>query len=197
MVRVAGSSGAGSGFVVDPEGYILTNEHLLDGTGLVTVVFDHGARLTPQIIATDAARDLALLKVDSSRQLTALPLATEAREGDEVFALGYPLDLAGGMSVTRGIVSAFRSYGGVSYVQTDTPINKGNSGGPLLNLRGEVVGMNSRGLLDVQGIGFAIRYDILSSRLALMMSGMSSGGTGAAPNQNIRGGSGGGTLSAR
>ena len=180
VVRVAGSSGAGSGFVVDPQGYILTNRHLLDGAGGLTVVFDNGARLTPQVVATDSARDIALLKVDSSRQLTALPLATEAREGDEVFALGYPLDLAGGMSVTRGIVSAFRSYGGVSYVQTDTPINKGNSGGPLLNLRGEVVGMNSRGLLDVQGIGFAIRYDILSSRLALMMSGMSSGGTAAA-----------------
>ena len=178
VVRVAGTSGAGSGFVVDPDGYILTNEHLLDGTGRLTVVFDHGARLTPKVVATDAARDIALLKVESSRELTALPLATEAREGEEVVALGYPLDLAGGMSVTRGIVSAFRSYGGVSYVQTDAATNKGNSGGPLLNLRGEVVGMNSRGLLSAQGIGFAIRYDILSSRLALMKSGMSPGGTG-------------------
>ena len=186
VVRVAGSSGAGSGFVVDPEGYILTNEHLLDGTGRLTVVFDNGVRLTPQVVATDAARDIALLKVESARELTVLTLATEAREGDEVMALGYPLDLAGGMSVTRGIVSAFRIYGGVSYVQTDAPINQGNSGGPLLNLKGEVVGMNSRGLPNAQGIGFAIRYDILSSRLALMMSSMSSDATGTAQTRIYR-----------
>ena len=175
VVRIAGASGAGSGFVVDPTGYILTNEHVIEGAGRLSVVFDHGARLTSQVVAIDAARDLALLKVESTRQLTALPLATEAREGEEVVALGYPLDLEGGMSVTRGIVSAFRTYGGVAYVQTDAATNRGNSGGPLLNLRGEVVGMSSRGFLDAQGIGFAIRYDVLSSRLALMMSDASSG----------------------
>ena len=175
VVRIAGTAGAGSGFVIDPAGYILTNEHVVGEAGRLSVVFDHGARLTPQVIATDAARDIALLKVESTRRLTALPLATEAREGDEVVALGYPLDLEGGMSVTRGIVSAFRTYGGVAYVQTDAATNPGNSGGPLLNLRGEVVGMSSRGLLEAQGIGFAIRYDILSIRLALMMSDASSG----------------------
>ena len=175
VVRIAGTAGAGSGFVIDPAGYILTNEHVVGEAGRLSVVFDHGARLTPQVIATDAARDIALLKVESTRQLTALPLATEAREGDEVVALGYPLDLEGGMSVTRGIVSAFRTYGGVAYVQTDAATNPGSSGGPLMNLRGEVVGMSSRGLLEAQGIGFAVRYDILSSRLALMMSDASSG----------------------
>ncbi len=186
VVRIAGTSGAGSGFVVDPAGYILTNEHVLGRPGRLSVVFDHGARLTPQVVASDAARDIALLKVASTRQLTALPLATEAREGEEVVALGYPLDLEGGMSVTRGIVSAFRTYGGVEYVQTDAATNPGSSGGPLLNLRGEVVGMSSRGLLDAQGIGFAIRYDILSSRLALMMSDASSGGTASTRSPTSR-----------
>ena len=175
VVRIAGTSGAGSGFVIDPDGYILTNEHVVGTAGRLSVVFDHGARLTPQVLASDAARDIALLKVESTRKLTALPFATDAREGDEVVALGYPLDLEGGMSVTRGIVSAFRTYGGVAYVQTDAATNPGSSGGPLLNLMGEVVGMSSRGLLDARGIGFAIRYDILSSRLALMMSDASSG----------------------
>ena len=175
VVRVVGPSGAGSGFVVHADGYILTNDHVIAGPGQLTVFFDHGARLIPQVIASDPARDIALLKVESSRQLTALPLATEAREGEEVVAIGYPLDLEGGMSVTQGIVSAFRSYGGVDYVQTDAATNKGSSGGPLLNRRGEVVGMSSRALLDAEGIGFAIRYDMLSSRLALMMSDSWSG----------------------
>jgi len=174
-VRILGPSGAGSGFVVDADGYILTNDHVIAGPGQLTVFFDSGARLTPQVIASDPARDIALLKVESGRTLRALPLAIEAREGEEVLAIGYPLDLDGGMSVTQGIVSAFRSYGGVDYVQTDAATNKGSSGGPLLNRRGEVVGMSSRALLDAEGIGFAIRYDMLSSRLALMMSDSWSG----------------------
>ncbi len=175
VVRILGPSGAGSGFVVDADGYILTNDHVIAGPGQLTVFFDSGARLTPQVIASDPARDIALLKVESSRQLKVLPLATEAREGEEVVAIGYPLDLEGGMSVTQGIVSAFRTYGGVDYVQTDAATNKGSSGGPLLNRRGEVVGMSSRALLDAEGIGFAIRYDMLSSRLSLMMSDSWSG----------------------
>ncbi len=180
-MRIAGTSGSGSGFVVDSAGYILTNEHVIDGAGRLTVVFDDGTRSTPSVIASDAARDIALLKVDATRQLTALPFATEVREGDEVIALGYPLDLDDRMTVTRGIVSAFRTFGGVAYVQTDAATNPGNSGGPLLNLRGEVVGMNTtvrREIQDrdfsAQGIGFAIMHDVLSSRLAAMMSGASS-----------------------
>ena len=178
VVRVAGS---GSGFVVDSAGYILTNAHVVGGAGRFTVVLSNGIGLTSSVVASDAARDIALLKVDTTRQLTVLPLATEAREGDEVVALGYPLDLEGGMTVTRGIVSAFRTLGGVTHIQTDAALNPGNSGGPLLNIKGEVVGMNSRGRreipgrdYDAQGIGFAIRYDVLSSRLSVMISGASS-----------------------
>ena len=78
------------------------------------------------------------------------------------------------MTVTQGIVSSYRTFGGVAYVQTDAAINPGNSGGPLINLKGEVVGMNSSGLPEADGIGFAIRYDVLSSRLPVMMSGESS-----------------------
>ncbi len=184
VVRITGTSGSGSGFVVDSAGYILTNAHVIDGAGRLTVVFDDGARLTPQVVASDATRDIALLKIEPARQLTVLPFATEAREGDEVVALGYPLDLRDRMTVTQGIFSAFRTFDGVGYVQTDAATNPGNSGGPLLNLRGEVVGMNTsvrREIQDrdyaAQGIGFAIRYDVLSSRLPMMMSGASSGRT--------------------
>ncbi len=181
VVRIAGTSGSGSGFVVDSAGYILTNEHVIDGAGRLTVVFDDGTRLIPSVVASDAARDIALLKVESTSRLTALRFATEVREGDEVIALGYPLDLDDRMTVTRGIVSAFRTFGGVAYIQTDAATNPGNSGGPLLNLRGEIVGMNTsvrREIQDrdyaAQGIGFAIMHDVLTSHLAAMISGASS-----------------------
>ena len=115
---------------------------------------------------------MALLKTESTRSLTPLRFASDAREGEEVVALGYPFShvIGKSMSVTTGIVSSFRTYEGVAYLQTDTDINPGNSGGPLLNLRGEVVGMNARGLRgeDAQGINFAIRYDVLASRLSIL-----------------------------
>ena len=180
VVLIAGTSGSGSGFVVDPAGYILTNEHVIAGADRLTVVLDDGTRLTPQVVAFDAERDIALLRVETTGQLTALPLATEVREGDEVVALGYPLDLQDRMTTTRGIVSAFRTFRGVAYIQTDAATNPGNSGGPLLNLSGEVVGMNTsvrreiQGRdYDAQGIGYAIRFDVLSSRLEILKSGAS------------------------
>ena len=185
VVRVEGTSSTGSGFIVDSTGYILTNEHVIAGQDRLTIVFDDGTRLTPQVIGYDSVQDIALLKVDApGRQMTALPLATEVREGEDVVALGYPLDLGDRMTVTRGIVSALRTFGNVAYVQTDAAINPGNSGGPLLNLSGEVVGMNTsiqRAIQGqeffAQGIGYAIRSDFLSTRLALMMSGGYSGPT--------------------
>ena len=90
-------------------------------------------------------------------------------------ALGYPLNLKDRMTATRGIVSAFRTFRGVAYIQTDAAINPGNSGGPLMNLSGEVVGMNTlvrreiQGRdFDAQGIGYAIKFDVLSSRLEIL-----------------------------
>ena len=179
-MRIEGTTGSGSGFVVDAAGYILTNEHVINGQSRVTAVFDNGARLTATVIASDATRDIALLKVTAAGTLTVLPFATEVREGEEVIALGYPLGdysyLRGSMTVTRGIVSAFRMTGGVSYVQTDAAINPGNSGGPLLDTNGRVIGMNSLVYSgDVaQGIGFAIKFDVLSSRITAMKAGQSS-----------------------
>ena len=176
MVRIEGATSAGSGFVVDANGYILTNEHVISGQSRLTVVFDNGARLTATVIASDATRDIALLKVTAAGTLIVLPFATEVREGEEVVALGHPLNLGGSMTITKGIVSAFRTTGGVSYIQTDAAINPGNSGGPLLNVDGEIVGMNTSGYSgDVaQGIGFAIKFDVLSSRLTAMKAGESS-----------------------
>ena len=180
VVRIEGPTSSGSGFVVDAEGYILTNEHVINGQARLTVVFDDGTRLSARLISSDAARDIALLKVTPSRTLTVLPFATQVREGEEVVALGYPLNLGGSMTVTKGIVSALRTVRGVARIQTDAAINPGNSGGPLLNVKGEVVGMSTSRVEEstsgrpVEGIGFAIKFDVLNSRLTAMKSDQSS-----------------------
>ena len=142
------------------------------------MILDSGARLTAYVAATDASRDIALIKVDRSFQ-SKLQFATDAREGEDVIALGYPFgySLGQSMTTTTGIVSAFRMFpNGVAYIQTDTDINPGNSGGPLLNVRGEVVGMNTSGYREeeAQGINFAIRYDVLTSRLTALMTAAAS-----------------------
>ena len=144
----------------------------------MAVVLDSGDRLSAYVTATDANRDIALIKVDRSFQ-SKLQFATDAREGEEVIALGYPLGFSLGesMTITTGIVSAFRTFpNGVAYIQTDTDINFGNSGGPLLNLQGEIVGMNTSILRDedAQGINFAIRYDVLANRLPVLLGAATS-----------------------
>ena len=175
VVRIVSGDGGGTGFVIDAEGYILTNEHVVEGETRVSVVFHDGARLWAQVVSADAGRDIALLKVDTNRNLAPLAFAARVREGESVIALGFPLDLGESMSVTRGIVSAIRTLDGVEYLQTDAAINPGNSGGPLLSDKGEVVGMNTfirREIegreYDAQGIGFAVSFGVLEARYAAM-----------------------------
>ena len=168
VVRIVGSDGAGTGFVVDADGHIFTNYHVVEGQGRLTAVLHDGARLSAEIVAKDPARDIALLKVKTNRALTPLAFARSVREGEDVIALGYPLDLGRSMTITRGIVSAIRTISGVGFVQTDAAINPGNSGGPLLNDRGEVVGMNTFELRDAEGIGFAVSASVLKARMRVM-----------------------------
>ena len=175
VVRIVTGNGSGTGFVVDSAGYILTNEHVVEGLTRVTVVFHDGGQLAASVVSADADRDMALLKVGSGRNLAPLRFAARVREGDDVIALGFPLGLHESMTVTRGIVSAIRTFSGVKHLQTDAAINPGNSGGPLLNDRGEIVGMNTfirREIegreYDAQGIGFAVSFDVLETRLAAM-----------------------------
>ncbi|MAT04879.1 MAG: hypothetical protein CL424_07540 [Acidimicrobiaceae bacterium] len=160
---VVGQS-AGSGFVLSEDGYIVTNAHVVSGSDEISVSLDGGATIDAALVAADPRADLAVLKVDRV-DLQPLPLGdSEAlRVGDPVVAIGNALDLGAEPTVTSGIVSAKgRSIalpgGGslVDLIQTDTAINPGNSGGPLLNLRGEVVGINTAVSGQGQNIGFAI-----------------------------------------
>jgi serine protease Do len=153
----------GSGFIIDPSGLVVTNNHVIADADEVTVILHDEQALKAKIVGRDTKADLALLKINSPNKLPAIPFGNsdEMRVGDWVIAIGNPFGLGG--SVTAGIISArARDINAGPYddfLQTDAAINKGNSGGPLLNLKGEVIGINtaifspSGGSI---GIGFAI-----------------------------------------
>ena len=169
VVRIVTSAGSGSGFVLDAErGLIFTNAHVTLGPSDKEhyVHFADGSVRVGKVVQYHYRPDMALLKVpvDVSKPLTALPLATSAEVGESVVALGFPWN-SRELTVTTGVVSAFKVRNEVAVVQTDSALNPGNSGGPLLNLRGEVVGMATSKLAEAEGVGFAIRYDVLRAWL--------------------------------
>jgi serine protease Do len=137
---------SGSGFIIDGRGYIVTNNHVVDSATKVTVKFTDGSEMDARIIGTDKRTDLAVIKIDGAKLPATLGWgdSDQARPGENVFAIGSPFGL--GNTVTSGIVSARgRDLGGQydDYIQVDAPINSGNSGGPLFNDKGQVIGINS------------------------------------------------------
>ncbi|SCL20200.1 S1C family serine protease [Micromonospora inyonensis] len=164
-----GRGATGSGFAVDDQQHIITNDHILArGGGVVAVELPDGRRVPAQVVGREPRSDLAVLRVPASAGLAPLPLAKpgSTRVGEPVLAVGSPLGLSG--TVTAGIVSALDRQVRLgdnrhTAVQTDASINPGNSGGPLVNARGEVVGVNTAiATIDGNGsigIGFAIPID--------------------------------------
>ena len=160
------SQALGSGFVISPDGYIVTNNHVIEGADEILIEFFSGEELEAEVVGTDPNTDLALLKVEAE-DLPFVPWgeSEDMRVGDWVMAMGNPLGQ--GFSVSAGIVSARgRALSGTydDYIQTDAAINRGNSGGPLFNMDGEVIGVNTAILSPTGGsigIGFA-----MSSRVA-------------------------------
>lgn len=161
VVQLKSSQKMGSGFFVTDTGVIATNAHLGREEGVLLVTLSNGLQLEGTVVYVDADLDIALVKI-SGRGFKTLPLAAAdtVKQGEAVFAIGNP---ASGLpfSVTQGIVSGvgkFPNAGPGTWVQTDTPINPGNSGGPLLNTRGQVVGMNTLKVIkkNVTGIAFAL-----------------------------------------
>ncbi len=155
--------GLGSGFVVDADGYIVTNNHVIDGADEINVTFVDGKTLPAKLLGADPLSDLALLKVETTSKLPAIAFADSdrARVGDWVVAIGNPFGLGG--SVTAGIISArgrdINSGPYDDYLQIDAPINSGNSGGPIIDASGKVVGVNTAIYSPNGGnigIGFAI-----------------------------------------
>ena len=162
------SRSLGSGFIMDQEGFIITNNHVIEGADKIKVKLMDGREFKASIKGRDPMTDLALIKIDSpSHDLPALPLgdSNAIRVGDWVMAVGNPFGLS--HTVTVGIISAKGRVIGAGpyddFLQTDASINPGNSGGPLVNLNGEVVGINSAIVASGQGIGFAIPSSMAKS----------------------------------
>lgn len=164
------SRSLGSGFIFDPSGYVITNHHVIENADTIKVALSDEREFDATVIGSDKATDVALLKIESGFALPYVTFGDSAglRVGEEVVAVGNAFGLGG--TVTRGIVSAKGRdirVGGpyVDYIQTDASINRGNSGGPLFNMRGEVVGMNTAIFSPTGGsvgIGFAVPSAIVS-----------------------------------
>lgn len=159
-------NGMGTGIIIDGRGYIATNHHVVDGVESLRVTFYDGSTYSARVISTDRRHDLAVIKITSSKKLPVMKMGTSSdlMLGESVFAVGNAFGYE--HTVTSGIVSALsrdvkvnakQSYDGV--IQTDASINPGNSGGPLINMSGEVIGINVAIRSDAQRIGFAIPID--------------------------------------
>jgi len=152
--------GAGSGVIISKDGYILTNNHVVEGAKELTVTLADKGEFKAQVVGRDPKTDLAIVKIDAGENLPAASIgdSDQMKVGDWVLAIGNPFGLS--HTVTSGIVSAKGRVIGAGpyddFIQTDASINPGNSGGPLFNMKGEVIGINTAIISDGQGIGFAI-----------------------------------------
>ncbi|WP_179958293.1 S1C family serine protease [Chitinimonas arctica] len=162
-LTVYAGSGHGSGFIISPEGYAITNEHVVREARFVTVRLANGRKIVADVVRADSARDVALLKLREEN----LPAATLARStqpavGTDVFAIGTPLRDELDITVTRGIVSAYRDDRGQKFLQSDAQVHPGNSGGPLVAADGRVVGIAVQGYMigrASQNLNFFVPID--------------------------------------
>jgi serine protease Do len=177
-------NGMGTGVIIDPRGYVITNHHVVDGVRDILVTGADGQRHTAKLVARDVETDLAIIKIDPSSPLSVIPIGTSSdlMPGETVIAVGNAYGYE--HTVTRGIVSALHRAVQVTdaqfyddLIQTDASINPGNSGGPLLNIDGEMIGINVAVRAGAQGIGFAIPVDKVTSVAAALLASYNSNQT--------------------
>ena len=157
--KIVPVKGAGSGFIIDSKGHIVTNEHVVGGADKIKVTLKDGRKLDAKLIGADKTLDLAVIKIEAGDlPVVKLGDSSKLRPGEWAIAIGNPYEFSN--TVTVGIISgtgrALADIGKSDLIQTDAPINPGNSGGPLINLNGEVIGINVAIAAQAQGIGFAI-----------------------------------------
>ncbi len=173
VVSVGTEKSAGTGFVVDEEGYIVTNYHVISGARDIRVLTYDRIVLDAELIGFDAFRDIALLKAEDSLKAISLADSDDVQVGNKVIAIGNPLGLS--FSVAEGIVSAINREGpnGLNeYIQTDVSLNPGNSGGPLINTKGEVIGVNNFKVGgNTEGLGFALESDSIRTTVNGFVNG--------------------------
>ncbi len=161
--------GLGSGFIINKDGYIVTNNHVVQKAKDITVILFNKEQYPAKVVGTDPKTDIALIKIEAKGELPVIPLgdSDKLRQGESVIAIGDPFGLS--ETVTAGIVSAKGRVIGAGpyddFIQTDASINPGNSGGPLINYYGEVVGINTAIVSSGQGIGFAVPINMVKEIL--------------------------------
>lgn len=160
-------TGVGTGVILDLEGHILTNNHVVDSAQRITVTLSSGESFPAVVVGRDQATDLAIIRIEAEGLTPArLGVSAELEVGEDTIAIGHALGLLGGPTVSKGVVSALgrtintdAQITMVDLIQTDASINPGNSGGPLANDRAEVIGINTAIIQEGRGIGFAINID--------------------------------------
>ena len=180
VVLIISETGLGSGFVIDKEGHIVSNYHVIEGAENIEVTFMDGTIIKASIVGTDAYSDLAVIKVEASPETlhpVVLGTSSELTVGEPIAAIGNPFGLSG--SITAGIVSqvgrelsALGGYSIIDVIQVDAAINPGNSGGPLVDMNGSVVGVNTAIISDSgtsSGVGFAIPSDTVKRELPFLL----------------------------
>ena len=180
-------SGYGSGFVYkkdDKSGYIMTNNHVVDGASEIKVTLSSGEDVSAKVLGTDAYMDIAIISIDASKVLTTAQIgdSSKSKIGDTIFTVGTPVNTDYAGTVTKGIISGENreitiNNNGTEYmmeaIQIDASINPGNSGGPLVNINGEVIGVNSVKLVEssVEGMGFSIPVEIAMAQVSKLEKG--------------------------
>ena len=180
-------TGYGSGFVYKKEGnygYVLTNNHVVEGASEIKLTLSNGEEVDAEVLGTDSYMDIAVLRMDGDAVLQVAQIgdSTEAKLGDTIFTVGTPVSTEYAGTVTKGIISGENreitvTDNGTSYmmeaIQIDASINPGNSGGPLVNINGEVIGINSVKLVEssIEGMGFAIPIEVAMSQIDKLENG--------------------------
>jgi S1-C subfamily serine protease len=170
VVSVKTNVGQGSGAIIDTKGYIVTNVHVISGASTVkATTFSGNTYDVNVLVGYDSNADIAVLRINAPN-LRALDFgdSDDVKVGEKVIAAGNPAGLA--FTVTEGIVSAFRIFNGINYIQTDVPINPGNSGGPLINTKGQIIGINNFKAGGYEGLGFAISSNDVRSVVKKIIS---------------------------
>lgn len=165
------SEGHGSGCVISGDGYVLTNFHVVAQSETVKVKFKDGSVSEGKVLRKHPDCDLALLKVDRNNLPALLPSSKEQEIGSTVYLMGTPADTLLGQSVFKGVISGRRAFADFSYIQTDAKVNPGNSGGAMLNEKGELIGVVSSKYVGygIEGIGFAVPISQISARLNVVI----------------------------
>jgi serine protease Do len=171
VVSILTDKGQGSGAVYSDDGYIITNYHVIQNANDITVLFSDGLKVNAVFLGADTINDVALLKVGLTGLYELEFDKSSVKIGEKVIAIGNPLGLS--FSVTEGIVSAkgrIIKEGAAGLIQIDAPVNPGNSGGPLLNTQGDVVGIVNAKLQGYEGLGFAIPSKVVVSDIDLILA---------------------------